>query len=324
MPLRQGDVEKLIVAGFRCPGAACYSAACLACCATPESVHARVEVTMEKDPFSSSHADTLRAARTLLLQLLPPNTRLTPHDVERLTLGAGLWALTDEVQAREEGLYGSLLPLLPQPPPPRPSKSSPPTPPPAAQATPQDPSLDRWLTPSEIAEVRRRVGGLRQPWSLDETARNGVTQTSYRVYQALLDQAQALHPPKLQMRTYDVQITLGMAYLALPALKERVDGLLKLRYGATGQDRPEAAAVHAVLRQAELPWAGRVTLRETPKQVAMRVSIQFAKALRLAPPAGLNCTIADLHTTLLALYIADKRVRAQIHQLLRDRANVRS
>lgn len=277
---------------------------------------------MTKDRCPSSHADTLRAARTLLLRLLPPNTRLTPHDVERLTLGAGLWALTDEVQAREEGLYGSLMPLLPQSPPPRPSRPSPPTP--AAQVAPHAPSQDRWLTPSEIAEVRRRSSEVRQPWSLDETVRYGVTQTSYRVYQELLDQAQALHPPKLQMRTYDVQITLGMAYLALPALKERVDGLLRLRYGAAGQDRPEAAAVHAVLKQAKLPWAGRVTLREPKKQVAMRVSIQFAKALRLAPPAGLNCTIADLHTTLLALYIADKRVRAQIHQLLRDRARARS
>ena len=34
--------------------------------------------------------------------------------------------------------------------------------------------------------------------------------------------------------------------------------------------------------------------------------------------------IADLYTTLLALYIADKRVRDQMHQLLRDRADVRS
>lgn len=91
----------------------------------------------------------------------------------------------------------------------------------------------------------------------------------------------------------------------------------------TGQKR-EAAAVHAVLQQAKLPWAGRVTLRKPKKQVAMRVSIQFAKALRLAPPAGLNCTIADLHTTLLALYIADPRVRDQMHQLLRDRAKTRS
>ena len=258
------------------------------------------------------------------MRLLPPDTRLTPHDVERLTLGAGLWALTDEVQAREEGLYGSLLPLLPQSPPPRPSRPAPPTPPPAAQAAPHAPSQDRWLTPSEIAEVRRRVGELRQPWSLDETARYGVMQTSYRVYQTLLDRAQTLQPPKLQTRTYDLQITLGMAYLALPALKARVDELLRLRYAAKGHDRPEAAAVHAVLRQAKLPWAGRVTLRETPKQVAMRVSIQFAKALKLAPPAGLNCTIADLHTTLLALYIADKRVQDQMHQLLRDRARARS
>ena len=277
---------------------------------------------MEKDHFSSSHADTLRAARTLLLQLLPPNTRLTPHDTERLTLGAGLWALTDEVQAREQGLCGSLLQLLPQSPSPRPSRPAPP--PPAAQAAPQAPSLARWLTPSEIAEVRRRVGELRQPWSLDETARYGVTQTSYRVYQALLDRAQALQPPNLQTRTYDLQITLGMAYLSLPALRERVDGLLKLRYAAKGHDRPEAAAVYAVLRQAKLPWAGRFTLREPNKQVAMRVTTLFAKALRVTPPAGLNCTIADLHTTLLALYIADPRVRDQMHQLLRDRARARS
>lgn len=127
--------------------------------------------------------------------------------------------------------------------------------------------MTRLLGAAEIAEVRRRSSEVRQPWSLDETVRYGVTQTSYRVYQELLDQAQAL-----------------------PALKERVDGLLRLRYGAAGQDRPEAAAVHAVLQQAELPWAGRVTLRKRPKQVAMRVSIQFAEALRLAPPAGLNCT----------------------------------
>ncbi|GGO38313.1 hypothetical protein [Deinococcus humi] len=113
-----------------------------------------------------------------------------------------------------------------------------------------------------------------------------------------------------------------MAYLSLPALREWVDGPLKLRYGATGQHRREAEAVHAVLRQADLPWARRVTLREPNTQVAMRVTTAFAKALRLAPPAGLNCTIAELHTRPLALDIADKQVRAQIHQLLRDRANV--
>lgn len=251
------------------------------------------------------------------MQILPPDTVLTPHDIERLTLEAGLWALTDEVQAREQGLAGKLLSLLPQPP------LFPSTPPPRTRVAPQASDPSRWLTPSEITEVRRQVGELRQPWSF-ESVRYGVTQTSYRVYPALLDRAQALHPPGFQSRTYDLQITLGMAYLFLPALRERVDGLLRLRYAAKGHDRPEAAAVSAVLRDAKLPWAGRVTLRRPVKQVAMRVTTRFAEALSLAPPAGLNCTIADLHTTLLALYIADPRVRDQMHQLLRDRAKTRS
>lgn len=111
-----------------------------------------------------------------------------------------------------------------------------------------------------------------------------------------------------------------MAYLSLLALRDRVDGLLKLRSAAKGQGRPEGAAVHAVLRRAKLPWAGLFTLRETP----MRVSTSLADALKRGPPARLRCTVANLHTTRVALSIADRQAREQMRRLLRDRARARS
>ncbi|GGL79395.1 hypothetical protein GCM10010840_16610 [Deinococcus aerolatus] len=78
-------------------------------------------------------------------------------------------------------------------------------------------AASRWPTPSEITEVRRRVGELRQPWSA-ETVRNAVMQISSRVSPALLNRARTLEPPSFQPRSYDLQFTLVLAYLYLPTL----------------------------------------------------------------------------------------------------------
>lgn len=67
----------------------------------------------------------------------------------------------------------------------------------------------------------------------------------------------------------------------------------------------------AALQDDGLP-CGRVTLRRSVRQVAMRVTTDAAAplALEAAPAAELRCSIADLHTTLLALYLIDAEWRA--------------
>lgn len=270
----------------------------------PESVHARVEANMtdNKLPLSTSHL--LNEAQTLLTYLLPANEDLTRDEVHALALRAGVWALTAEVQARtltkelaeKLGELRRPIPLLPAP-------YLPP------------------LTQTQVTEVEQRAKALGQPWTLGVTVRNSVTQTSYRVYPALIEKARRLFPSQPMLQAYDLQITLALAYLALPELRHRVNGILQLRYANTGQGEPLAKAVAVVLRESGLPWSGRVTLRGPIKQVAMRVTTGLATALKEAPTMGLRCTVADLHTTLLALYIADEKVRAHMHQLVQARAS---
>ena len=188
------------------------------------------------------------------------------------------------------------------------------------QTVPKTSSLPH-LAPGDLLDIRKRCESLGQPWTLKHPVRDQVTQTSYRVYPALLSQVRASQHPGDVTSNYDLQITLALVYLALPALRTRVNSRLRLRCHASAQDRsarqhPDAAPVAAVLVENDLPWRGRTTLRRATTQVAMRVTTALADALKAAPPTDLRCTIADLHTTLLALYLTDAELRAQIGALL--------
>ncbi|MFC4454742.1 hypothetical protein [Deinococcus sonorensis] len=267
-------------------------------------------MTNEPAP-DSPHPSALLAAEALLQRLFPSSTPFTRAEVQQLTLQAGVWALNAEVQRQGRNLPQQLTQQLGvlRRPPPAPAVRPPSSPP----------------VPVElILTVRKRCEALGQPWRLNRPVRDHVTQTSYRIYPALLSRVQALQPGDGSVREYELQLTLALAYLALPEWRHRVDALLRLRYlhaltDAATQRNPDALAVAAVLADSGLPWRGRQPLRQTTKQVAMRVTTALADALKTAPPADLRCTIADLHTTLLALYVADDPLRAQMDMLLRAR-----
>ena len=262
----------------------------------------------QPDPRPS---DLLLTAEVLLHRLFPSRTQLSSDEIQLMTLNAGVWALQAEADAHRRELPQLLsrqlisLRKVPEV-----------VPKPPAPAT---------LPPGDMTEIRKRFEALGQPWSLKRQVRDNVTQTSYRTYPAFLAKVQTVQGPGERASNYDLQITLAFAYLALPRLRTRVNTLLRLRYNPSvsmaGLKAPsDAALVAAALQDGGLPWRGRVTLRRSVRQVAMRVTTDVAAALKDAPPAELRCTIADLHTTLLALYLIDAELRAHVQTLLLARA----
>ena len=258
-------------------------------------------------------ADLLLTAEVLLHHLFPSKTHLSPEEIQLMTLNAGVWALQAEADAHRRELPQLLsrqltsLRRLPG--------TAPGLLPPSG------------LPPGDMTEIRKRFEALGQPWSLTRQVRDNVTQTSYRTYPAFLAKVQTVQGPGERASNYDLHITLAFAYLALPRLRTRVNTLLRLRYNPSvsmaGLKAPsDAALVAAALQDGGLPWRGRVTLRRSVRQIAMRVTTDVAAALKAAPPAELRCTIADLHTTLLALYLIDAELRAHVETLLLARAQL--
>jgi len=278
----------------------------------PDSVHARAGDTMthESQPDLCPEA-LLLTAEVILQRLFPLKTHLKPEEIQLMTLQAGVWALQTEADPQQRELPRLLrhqLTFLRQ-------VSEVPAP-----STPVRPSL----TEQDLSEVRTRFEALGQPWSIKRQLRDNVTQTSFRTYPEFMAKVQAAQGPGLHASDCDLQVTLSLAYLSLPELKSRVDALLRLRYqralsAAELQQHPEAARVAATLQASDLPWRGRVTLRRAVRHVAMRVTTTMAAALKAAPPADLHCTVADLHTTLLALYLVDETLRHHVTTLLEAR-----
>ncbi len=263
-------------------------------------------------PQPSTLNHDLITAQVLLQHFFPDRPPLQADNVQVLLNTAGLWALTTHIAAPPE--RSDLLTRLGQ----RLQAGHPTT------QLPQDIPMPPLPAPDEapltgLQAVQAQCHALRQPFASRGRIPEAVRHLSYRTTPAFLDRAIATLPAEVSH--VDLHVTLLLTYFSWSEVQARVHQVLHLRatrhaeHPQVVQD-PEAVQIAAVLASHGLPWATGSTLRGAVKQVAMRVSQTLAITVLGTLPKGPNVTQQDLHTTLLALYLADDPFQQQVRALL--------
>lgn len=191
---------------------------------------------------------------------------------------------------------------------------------------------DYLLTP-----IRDVIEGHGLNWPTGMTVRANLTQTSFRMTLDLASEIKKATPVRISSN--DLHTTLGALYIADTTFRDRIDAILtardmarKIKEGLEVEapaseklleyENPDLALIRDTLLANKMGWEAKFTVRNELTQGTFRNTLDFAEATKKAMPTW--ATLADLHVTLSALYVADLDFRNRVDTILHARMDAKS